>query len=289
MRPLRKLYGPTAAAEFGPLKLIAVRDAMIALGWTRVSINKQIGRIRQFFRWAVSRELVPSNIYQALMSVRGLASADLLPRIPSPSARAQATLDATLPQMSRHVKAMVQLQLYTGARPGEITTMKMADLEMSGKVWKYRPAQHKTRHHGHVRVILLGPQAQAVLKDFLRTDTTSYLFSPADATAERRAKAAAARKTPLSCGNRAGTNRKAKPKKIPGEYYSTMATTKPLLKRAKRPAFLIGMFTNCAITPPRSYGSNSALRLQKLFLATPRCPPRCCMPRIHCEKPRASC
>jgi integrase len=224
LRPLRKLYGSLPAMDFGPLKLITVRDAMIDLGWSRNGINKQIGRIKQFFKWAVSRELVPAGVYHALVTVRGLApgrssAADNEPVRPAP----QAHIDAVLPLLSSPVAAMVKLQLFTGARPGEITSMRMAELNMTGPVWKYRPEQHKTRHHGHERVILLGPRAQAVLEPFLTSNTGSYLFRPADAVAERRAKAAAARKTPLQYGNRPGTNRKSKPKRTPGEFYDVTA------------------------------------------------------------------
>jgi hypothetical protein len=50
LRLLRKLFGPEPAAEFTPRKLKIVRSAMIAKGWTRKSINKQVQRIRNAFR-----------------------------------------------------------------------------------------------------------------------------------------------------------------------------------------------------------------------------------------------
>jgi len=34
--------------------------------------------------------------------------------------------------------------------------------------WIYRPQAHKTEHHGHARLILLGPRAQAIVLDFIR-------------------------------------------------------------------------------------------------------------------------
>ncbi|MGE5608343.1 MAG: hypothetical protein ACM359_03750 [Bacillota bacterium] len=46
--PLRRLYGPTSAAEFGPLKLKAVRPAMIDQGWCRNYINQQV---MDLLRW----------------------------------------------------------------------------------------------------------------------------------------------------------------------------------------------------------------------------------------------
>ena len=41
----RALFGRLPCAEFGPLKLQAVRQAMIQRGWTRKVINRQIGRV----------------------------------------------------------------------------------------------------------------------------------------------------------------------------------------------------------------------------------------------------
>jgi len=47
------------------------------------------------------------------------------------------------------------------------------------------------------------------------------MFRPIDAEAERQAARHAERRTPLSCGNRPGTNRKASPRRKPGDRYTT--------------------------------------------------------------------
>ncbi len=62
---------------------------------------------------------------------------------------------------------MVELQLLTGMRPGEVCQLTLAELDRSEEVWEYRPAAHKTAHHGRSRLIPLGPRAQAVLVRFL--------------------------------------------------------------------------------------------------------------------------
>ena len=71
----------------------------------------------------------------------------------------------------------------TGARPGEALIIRACDINMSGQIWEYRPARFKTEHHRHrgSRVVMIGPSAQAVLRPFLKVDTTAYLFSPRDA------------------------------------------------------------------------------------------------------------
>ena len=87
-------------------------------------------------------------------------------------------------------------------------------------MWIYRPASHKTEHHGHNRVIPLGPRAQAVVSRFLKADTSAHLFSPIDAESERHARQHRRRKTPVNQGNRPGTNRRRNPARQPQERYS---------------------------------------------------------------------
>ena len=44
---LKRLYGRTAAVQFGPLVLKAVRESMVSAGWSRNYVNAQVGRIRR--------------------------------------------------------------------------------------------------------------------------------------------------------------------------------------------------------------------------------------------------
>jgi integrase len=54
-------------------------------------------------------------------------------------------------------------------------------------------------------------------------DPQTYLFSPADAEKSRREALHARRKTPMSCGNSPGTNRKRRPQRTIGERYDVMS------------------------------------------------------------------
>lgn len=72
LRPLKDLYCHTPARDFGPLALKAVRDSLIGSGLLRSEINKRVGRIVRCFKWAVSEELVPPEVLQALKAVSGL-------------------------------------------------------------------------------------------------------------------------------------------------------------------------------------------------------------------------
>jgi len=159
IRPLVELYGDTAIREFGPLSLKGVRNHMVEMGWARKYINAQVGRIRSLFRWGTEEEWVPGPVYQALTAVKGLRrgrtqAKEIEPIKPVPEAHVK----AIQPFVSDTAWAMIQLQLFTGARPGEITQMRYADLDTTGDIWTYTPRQHKTAHHGHSRVIYLGPR-----------------------------------------------------------------------------------------------------------------------------------
>jgi len=139
-----------------------------------------------------------------------------------------AWIDAIEPYVSRQVWALVQLQVLTGARPGEVLAMRGCDLNTSGRVWEYIPESHKAEHHGRSRIIFLGPRAQAVVREFLKPDLTAFLFSPAEARAEYQAKRRAARMTPVQPSQR--NRSKAEPKKRPGDCYTICSYRQAVVK-----------------------------------------------------------
>ncbi len=236
LRLLRKYFGETSPSDFGPNKLRLLRDEMIRgdktddpprRPWSRKFINAQVQRIQHMFKWAAARELVPASIHQALCTLEPLKRGRCAAReggkvLPVP----ERLLDAVRPHLSRPVRAVVELQLLTGARPGELLGLRPADIEINERtgVWTFRPEVHKNAFREHERVIYFGPRAQDVVRPFLLDrSVTAYCFSPAEADRERRLKLQAVRKTPLSCGNRAGTNRREDPRRKPGDRYSTPA------------------------------------------------------------------
>lgn len=91
----------------------------------------------------------------------------------------------TVPHLTSVVGAMVRLQLLTGARPGEVISMKPSGLgDRSDEVWVYQPSSHKTEHRGKKRVIHIGPEAQEILSPFLDRNSESFCFSPAESLQE---------------------------------------------------------------------------------------------------------
>ncbi|MCK6486584.1 MAG: site-specific integrase [Phycisphaerae bacterium] len=235
LKPVKELFSDLPAEKFGPRALRAVREKMIASKLCRVHINARIGRIKRVFKWAASEELIRGETYHALLSVDGLrcgrcAARESQPIRPVP----QDHVEAIQPFVSRQVWAIIQLQLFTGARAGEITIMRPVDIDMSGRIWVYTPARHKTAHHGHERKVYIGPRGQEVLRTFLQRRLDAFCFSPVEAEAERRAALHARRKTPLSCGNRPGTNRREAPQRKPGEFYKVKAYRNAINQACKK-------------------------------------------------------
>jgi len=57
----------------------------------------------------------------------------------------------------------------------EIVALRPCDIDMSGPVWAFRPAEHKTAYRGHERVVHFGPRAQQILRPFVADrPTTAY-------------------------------------------------------------------------------------------------------------------
>jgi len=76
-------------------------------------------------------------------------------------------IDLTLPFISPQVDAMVRLQLLTGMRPSEVSTIRSVCFDRKEDISLYKPDNHKNRWRGNRRVIPLGPRSQEIIKPFL--------------------------------------------------------------------------------------------------------------------------
>jgi integrase len=171
LRPVRELYGHTAAANFGPKALKAVREQMLQgpcghckgagrlpppkgkrlnrrsgnagpvcrrcrgagkRGWARKHINSCVGCVKRMFKWGVAEELIPPSVYQGLQAVEGLRKGRTAARETAPVRPVEeAHVEAVLPYLTRPVRAMVQLQQLTGMRPGEVVILRPCDVDRS--------------------------------------------------------------------------------------------------------------------------------------------------------------
>jgi integrase len=87
-------------------------------------------------------------------------------------------VEAIFPYVTPVIRAMLEVQLNSGLRPGEVCRMTTGQIDMTGDQWVYKPAQHKTKHLGKTRVVPLGPKAMEVLKPWLKDDPDAILFRP---------------------------------------------------------------------------------------------------------------
>jgi integrase len=223
IRPLKKLYGHSQAAKFGPLALKAVRKAMVDAGLCRTTINARVGRIKRLFKWAAGNEMIPAQTFHGLTAVEGLRAGRENVREP---VRVRPVPDehiqAVLPHVSAPIRAMIELQRLTGCRPGEVCRIKGAEIDRSGPVWVYRPPRHKTQARGGVRHIPIGPRAQAVLTPWLKDDPQAFVFSPIEAVAIRNAEKRKNRRSPMT-PSQAKRTPKSNPIRTAGPCYGPRA------------------------------------------------------------------
>src|SRR5262249_20920231 len=135
-------------------------------------------------------------------------------------------VETSLPFLPPTVRAMVGFQRLTGCRPDEVCRIRPLDIDMNNSAcWVYRPGsdqgqhgQHKTSHHGHERLVLIGPRAQEVLRPYLGMKLDAYCFNPAESERRRSEARREARQTPLTPSQ--GARRpKVRCKRAPRDHY----------------------------------------------------------------------
>lgn len=236
----RALYETCPVEEFTPLAYYAIRDGMISKGLTTVYVNQQMSRLVRMFRWGVETMRCPPHVWQTLQAIRSLKAGRQGKKSRKVLPASETLLEGCKSFLSRQVRAMVDLQLLTGARPGEILGIRTCDVDTSRDVWQIDLVEHKTADRGHSRTLLLGPKAQEVIKPFLRPVITEYLFQPREALEEIREGRAGQRKTPLNQGNRRGVKNGKRPagkhRTPPGDRYD-LASYRRAIWRACEHAF----------------------------------------------------
>lgn len=207
--------------EFGPLRLKAIRKSLVERGLTRSGVNRRIERIVRIFRWGSENEIIAPETYFALKSVQGLRRGrTTAPETDPIKSVPLADITAAVRKMSPTIRAMVELQLATAMRPGEIVIMRPADVDCSGETWHYRPQTHKTAWRGHERVIRIGPKGRGVLAPWLDgRDPHSFCFSPMEAREAHYKNIRTSRKTKVQPSQ--VDRRKKNPIHLPGDCYTT--------------------------------------------------------------------
>lgn len=215
-----RLFGSLPAGRFGALRLRETRDAMVARGLCRTTVNDHVGRIKRAYRWAAENELIPASAYQAVECVTGLRRWRTEAREPRDIRPVQIdAVETVRPHLSRQVVAMIDLQLTTGMRPGEVVQLRPCDVDVAREPWVYEPAVHKGAWRGHTRRIMIGPSARELLGPWLDPDHEDLpVFSPREAEKERRAELRRRRRTKVQPSQRDRSRKH--PRKLPGDSYT---------------------------------------------------------------------
>jgi integrase len=208
---------------------------MLTNGLARTTINAQMKRIVRMMKWSAAEGKIPACVFETLRLIPGLKKGRTKARETAPVKPVDPdVVNATIEHLPSVVADMVRLQLLAGCRPGEVCKLTPAMIDREGEVWVAKIGDHKTAHHGRRRNIYVGPKAQAILMPYLLRGPDDCLFRPFDTDKKRREAATAKRRTPLSCGNRTGTNRRRKPKRKPGMSYTTATYGKAIRRAAKK-------------------------------------------------------
>ncbi len=248
---LRELYGSEPAASYGPLQFKATREHISRIGdRTRTYVNLLCDKIRRIFRWAASESLIPSSIPEALSTVDGLqAGRTKLRETEDVEPIDIAIVAKTLEKMHKITGDMVRFQLATGCRPGEVCKIKPNMVDRSNDVWEIKLVKHKTAWKGKKRVIYVGKSAQEILLPYLLRGADDYCFSPKES---ERARLQAAKESRTTPSRHIPGKRKRKPKRSPGECYSSLSYARAIASACDR-----------AFPPPETMKSESEIAAWK--------------------------
>lgn len=263
-RPVAELYGSLKAKDFGVVQYRACRDWWLQdPKRSRPYVNEQSKRLLRILKWGVGQGMVPPVVYQSCQCVESLkAGRCTAPETKPVSCVPQSLVDATLPYMTQVLRDMVTFQLLVGCRPGEVCKITPAMVDRSNDVWLIKLAKHKTSYLGKDRVIYVGPQAQAILSKYLLRAENAACFSPIESEKQRLQAKHEARVTPMSCGNKPGSNRTRSPRRAPGNAFDTGSYAKSIkgaCKRAKVESWSANQLRHNAATMVRKhYGLEGA-------------------------------
>lgn len=194
IREMVEVCGDTVAATFGPRRLLQVRDAMARSGrLSRSTVNSRLSKIKRFWKWACSRELVPKELWTSLGSVSGLAVGEMgVAETSAVTPVSMADLKAAIKHAPPVVADMLRVQFQCVMRPGEVCEMHEAGISKQDGPWLYVPASHKTTWRGKRLVKAIPAKARAIIKRRLGKPT-GFLFSTAEARVWGREQAAKTR------------------------------------------------------------------------------------------------
>lgn len=169
--------GAIIPQDYGPLALKEYRDTLITDDLCRNTVNKYIKKIVGMFQWGSEMQISPASTHYALKSLRILRKGFTEAR-ESVSVKSVPKKDfkKSLKVLSPQIADMVQVLTLTVMRPSELLNLRPVEIDMTKKVWKYKPSKHKLVNKDIPRIIAIGPQAQEILKKYLKSNVNQYFF-----------------------------------------------------------------------------------------------------------------
>ena len=176
-------YKDMAVEDFDVIQLRAFQKELDQNGdFTLETINGYISCVKCVYKWGRLEGLVSR---EAANDIRSLPPLKLGKCHSRPNKKRKAVplevVEKTLPHLPPIPRTIIELLIHTGARPAEICSMRVEEIDRSEQTWLYSPTHHKTEHKGKPRVIALGPRARKLLTDWLKKHPyrKGYVFRPA--------------------------------------------------------------------------------------------------------------
>lgn len=189
MESFATMYGHEEADDMTAAKVAAWMEAFILTKRkhggkgpkTKHTANLALNYVKRAFVWGMTRKEVAQSAAGAVALIRTVRGDHLaIRRKARIKAIAWDVVEATCKKLPANVRAMVELQWWTGMRPGEVMRLRPCDIDMSGEVWVYTPAHHKNSWREKERHIPIGPQGRAVLEKHLPSKTDEWVFRRPD-------------------------------------------------------------------------------------------------------------
>ncbi len=145
---------------------------------TKHTVNLGLSYIKRAFVWGMTHKEVSQSAAGAVALIRTVRGDHQgIRRKARIKAVAWDVVAATMKELPADVRAMVELQWWTGMRPGEVMRLRPCDIDTSGEVWVYTPAHHKNSwREDKPRHVVIGPHGRAVLEKQLPAKTDQWVF-----------------------------------------------------------------------------------------------------------------
>lgn len=236
-------FGDLWPDAFRSMQFKSLRQEWIGAGNHKGTIAKKTDRVRRWFRWMVENELCSIETQGVLLAI---GPAPNLPENDDVEPVPIHDYVRTIRRVTPQVRAIARVQLLGGPRPGETCRMRGCEITQKGMVrighrsfrlpegvWLFRPTKvdglpDKKKGTNKTTIYLFGPKAQAVLRPWMRSNPSEYLFQPREAQAAARK---VRKKTP-SQEARDWTRRKGNPRYR--DHYAVFSYRQAITRAAAR-------------------------------------------------------